>query len=400
MLTQEEFALYLLQRGLVTPAVIGAGDLEVQDASRRHRSFKVISERGPSYLLKQGVDAERTAALAHEAAVYRLLQPDTGDIGLEARPERRGTGQAGEPKPPPDSPVSPLRTYLPRCYGYDSDEHLLVLELLPGAESLHEYHARRGRCPTRLAAQIGRALGLLHRLPEQVTQQVAASPGFASRTPGVLSINRADPGHLRHASSGMIELITIIQQFPALCELLAALRGEWRTEALIHFDFKWDNCLVFASPPSRRKTRLCLIDWELARLGDPCWDAGSVFHDYLHCWLLSIPITSEAPPDRFMELARYPLASVQPAMQVFWRTYTQQMGLGEEAAEARLLRAVRHGAARLVQTALETMQTAAEVTGNILLLLQLSLSMLQRPQEAAANLLGIPGDDPIMAAVP
>ena len=33
-----------------------AGDLVVEDASRRHANFKVHSEYGPAYLVKQGID--------------------------------------------------------------------------------------------------------------------------------------------------------------------------------------------------------------------------------------------------------------------------------------------------------------------------------------------------------
>jgi aminoglycoside phosphotransferase (APT) family kinase protein len=390
MLTPEEVVPYLLQRRLVPPEVIDGGHLVVRDAFSRHRSFEVISEHGPSYLLKQGIDAEREAALAHEAAVYRLLRPESGDTGVEAGPKTRDAGQVGKPAPRPGLSGSPLCVYLPRCYGYDADEHLLILELLPGAENLREYHARRGRFSTRLAAQIGRALGILHGLPAAVMTRVATSPRFAPQPPWVLSVHHPDHRILRDASRAMIAFIEIIQQFPELCERLDTLRGEWRGEALIHADFKWDNCLAFAPRPSRRKTRLGLVDWELACLGDPCWDAGSVFHDYLSFWLLSIPVTGEAPPDRSLALARYPLTAMQPAMHAFWRTYAQQMGLRKAAAEERLVRAVRCGAARLVQTALEYIQPAPEVTGQMLSILQLSLNMLQRPREAAVQLLGIP----------
>lgn len=106
--------------------------------------------------------------------------------------------------------------------------------------------------------------------------------------------------------------------------------------------------------------------------------------------MLSIPITGEAPPDRFVELARYPLERMQPAMRSFWQSYVQGMGFDPATSGEWLLRAIKYGAARLVQTAYEQMQMSQHLTGNVVCLLQLSLNILQRPQEAMAHLLGLP----------
>ncbi|MFQ6114058.1 MAG: hypothetical protein ACE5NG_08195 [bacterium] len=81
MLTQLEIVPYLLRRALINPDSIVFGDLIVVDASRRNRNFKVMSERGPCYLLKQGVGQEGIATVAHEASVYKLLQSYVGNEG-------------------------------------------------------------------------------------------------------------------------------------------------------------------------------------------------------------------------------------------------------------------------------------------------------------------------------
>ena len=175
-----------------------------------------------------------------------------------------------------------------------------------------------------------------------------------------------------------------------LWQRLDELRQDWRGEALIHYDGKWDNWLVLAEPAPRRTTRLKMVDWEFAGLGDPCWDIGTVFMDYLSFWLLSIPITGEAPPERFMELSRYPLERMQPALRAFWQAYVQHVSLDATTSYHWLLRAVKYGAARLVQIGFEQMQTSMQLTGPIVCLLQLSLNILRRPHEAAVYLLGIP----------
>ncbi len=53
------------------------------------------------------------------------------------------------------------------------------------------------------------------------------------------------------------------------------------------------------------------------------------------------------------------------------------------------MRATRYAAARLIQTGFEQMQHSTHLTGNLVCLLQLSLNIMSRPQEAMVQLLGI-----------
>lgn len=363
MLSQSEVAQYLLKRRLVSTESIVEGDLVVMDVSQRNRNYKVVNERGPSYLLKQGIGPEGRATLGNEAAVYQLLQSDRSAHGLDC--------------------------FLPHSYGYDPEEHILILELVRNGQDLREYHTSRGRFSTTIAGILGNALGLLHRQMREQRKWSEDGHRFSDQPPWVLSVHRTDFDLFLHASNANIQAIKIIQRFPEFCEHLDTLRQGWMVETLIHQDMKWDNCIVFAKPGSQRKTGIKIVDWELASIGDPRWDAASVFSNYLSIWLLSIPITGEAPPERFIELARYPLEKMQPAIRAFWQSYVRQMGLSATIANEWLLRAVKYGAARLVQTAFEQMQMSVRLMGNAVCLLQLSLNILRRPQEALINLLGL-----------
>ena len=111
---------------------------------------------------------------------------------------------------------------------------------------------------------------------------------------------------------------------------------------------------------------------------------------HLSFWLFSIPVTGEAPPERSLELALYPLSKMQPAISAYWQAYKSGMGLDPVTATEWLLRAVKYAAVRLIQTAFEHLQKAAEMTGSVICMIQLSLNILERPQEAVAFLLGIP----------
>ena len=136
-----------------------------------------------------------------------------------------------------------------------------------------------------------------------------------------------------------------MQSFPAFGALVDALTEEWRPSCLVHFDVKGDNILLSAK---RRARSGWLIDWELAALGDPAWDVGSMFADYLGVWLWSIPITGEHPPAHYLSLARFPLTGIQPALRAFWQSYRQVRGLTGMAATAFLLAATRYCAIRLI----------------------------------------------------
>ena len=358
-LRQTEVVPYLLRRELLHPAAVVECDVLVIDASRRNRNFRVVSERGPSYLLKQGVGNDGARTVRHEAAVYRSL--------------REGPSREG------------MKRYLPACHGYDTERGVLTLQLLPRAESLRDYHVRRHRFPTALAKQLGDALGVLHRGSPAETD-----PGGMRGPAWALSLHHPNVSVFRDVSAANLQLIKLIQGADELSRHLDDLRACWVNDAFIHGDVKADNVIAFAPNTSGRKTRLALVDWEMAGRGDACWDAGSVFGEYLATWLLSMPITGEATPERFVELARYPLEAIQPAIRAFWHAYVRRMGFDATTSHHRLTRSVRYGAARLVQTCYESSQTTTHLMGATRCMLQLSLNILQRPFEASIHLLGIP----------
>src|SRR5579859_6554961 len=357
MLTLAEVARYLLDCALITPPQIVAGDLAVEDATRRHANYRVSSMAGPAYFVKQGVGPERAAALAHEAAVYEWL---TADPAAHA-----------------------LGRYLPHLRRYDAAAGVLVLDLLPTAQPLGAYQSRHGRFSTGLAAQVGVALARLHQIPVGDPALAVCPP------PPVLSVPRLDLRLYSGLSQANLQLIITVQQFPTFGARLDALAARWQPTTFIHYDIKGENLLVTPGG-NRRSPTLTVVDWEMAGRGDPGWDLGAAFTEYLGTWLASIPITGHDPPDRFLELARYPLARIQPAIRRLWQVYARERCLPAPAARHLLDRAVAYSAARLVQTVFEQNQTAAQPFGTALAALQLAYNILDRPDDAAVQLLGIP----------
>jgi hypothetical protein len=363
MLTDDEVVAYLTSRALIDPETAGMPD--VVDLSRRNRNVEVRTGPGVGFFVKEGVGPARAATVANEADTYRRLLAKAEPNGLDR--------------------------YLPEYLGHDPRRHLLVLGLVPGSLSLHDYHAARGHFSVTLARTLGDALGHVHgtRKPGGGRDKHPEVSG----APWVLSLHRPDLGTLQHLSGATIELVRILQQIPDLCDELDSLRLEWRATALVHNDIRWDNCLVFAASGTKRVTRLKLVDWELSGAGDPYWDIGCAFSEYLAFWLMSIPITGDSPPDRFLHLSRHPIEQMQPAMRALWQSYLRRVGVDPGGSTDLLRRAIRYAAARLVQSAFERTQNSTWITSDVICLLQLSINIMQQPIDASATLLGFPVDD-------
>jgi len=371
MLTQSEIVAELLRGGLIDAGAIVAGQVEVRDVSRRNQNFAVLTD-GDCYLVKQGVGEDGRATVRHEAGVYRLLQASL--------------------------PPRVLARSVPRFHGYDPAHQMLVMEWVRDAEALSQYHQRTGRFSATLSTALGRLLAGLHELTTSAADRAeATSADRAEATSAVpiapawaLSVHRPPIELVHNASQGEIEVLKVVQGFDQFGVLLDALRQEWQWSTLIHRDLKWDNCIIAPRARSGGEPELRIVDWEMASMGDPWWDVGSVFNDYLSCWLMSIPMTGETAPERLVPLARCPLPRMQPAIRAFWHAYVRGRRLSDPPARAQLSLAVRYGAARLVQTAYEQSQAMIQLTGNVVCTLQVALNMLRRPEEAAERLLGIP----------
>jgi hypothetical protein len=176
ILSSRTLTPYLLDRGLVAPAEVADGDLSIADMTRRNRNFRVSRGAGrPGLFVKQPQDWEPYSAdtLRREATCY-LLARDDADFAA-------------------------LGGLLPRFVDYDASAAVLALELLPGDESLGDYHQRQGGFPTAVAERIGTMLGSCHRHAGGRTRDAgrdAAFPSTARRTRG-----RSAPGTRRSRAS-------------------------------------------------------------------------------------------------------------------------------------------------------------------------------------------------------
>ena len=361
MLDEAEIVPFLLQRNLITPVDIVNGELQIENASRRNRNFKVTRNGAPGYLLKQGVGDERRRTVAQEGAAYVALSSLDG--------------------------LAPL---LPRFHGFDEQGCVLILELLQDGQSLADYLQESGRLSTERARLLGEALGTLHTAATKERLGPDGSSKFAPFTPLPFRLRHPRLGVLQHFSRGNMELLRIVQETAGYCAFLDEAATEWKEETLIHGDLRWDNCHVIRPSSGHRRKALKIVDWELAGWGDPCWDVAMVFSEYITSWLRSAPITKDTPPGKLFELTKYPLHEVQKALESFRGAYARRMAWDEDEAREQLLKAVRFLGARLIHTTFELLQNAPRLTVSAVYLLQLSYNILEHPHRAAEELLGMP----------
>jgi aminoglycoside phosphotransferase (APT) family kinase protein len=152
---------------------------------------------------------------------------------------------------------------------------------------------------------------------------------------------------------------------------------------------KWDNCLVSWPGGEAEPPRMVFVDWELADVGDPCWDVGALIQAYLAAWITSVPQAPGVPLRQLAQTASAPLDRFQPAIGALWHRYATDRGLDADSRARTLDRCVRAAGARMIQTAYESLTEADSVAPHVSLLLQVSLNILTRPGEAAGQLLAL-----------
>ena len=373
MLTVDNTFRCLQAEGLITADAVVDGDLEISSATRRNRNLKVTTRGSANYLIKQPSDPHSFAdeTLRREALFYTFCQTEPAVAG--ALP------------------------FLPRLVRADPGQSLLILELLRGAKPLWQHYEESAGAvfPVAPAAAVGRALATLHRL--FAAPDVLAHPHLAflnASPPWALEIHRPTPDALSYLSGGQLHLIRSLQGQPRVTRSLDGLRKAWTPETAVHGDVKMDNFVIVPPGESDQEPALYLVDWELAQRGDPAWDLGSAFADFLSLWVVSMD--PDAPLAQMAKGARRPIGTMQPAIHALWAAYGAGRGLTPRAAGALLRRTVRYSAARAMQTAFEMAKQAPVMPPPAVLLLQVAVNLLKEPVNALQVLYGLTAEgDPV-----
>ena len=345
MLDQSEIVSYLLSLGVVKARDAVADHLSVVDASRRNSVFVVASRGRPTFVVKQA-HRDVASGLEHEAVVLRML----------ARSE--------------------IAASVPVVVDHDARAGCLVLRAPGGTPDWTKHHAR-GRFPTTTARALGRMLATLHtdRGP------IAEVEGGEDRMWG-LSFPEPPYELVLGMSAQARELLALVQATPDVCERLLTLRDDVIADAFVHGDLRWDNCLAVSPPGGRRRTRVVVIDWEVAGRGSAALDLGTAIGEYVSAWVTSIPITAPDDPGRCIALATTPIERMRPAVHALCAGYR---AAGGELPPVR--RAMEMTAVRLLQTAVERANALNAPPAHLRTLLNLAAAILREPEGMALSLL-------------
>jgi Phosphotransferase enzyme family len=157
-----------------------------------------------------------------------------------------------------------------------SVDEVLLLRPEIDAVTLH-YAAADAADP--VIAHLGRMLGTLH-------STCGPASGITTRRPWILSLADDVPELYADNPAAQRQCAQLAAD-RFVSAVLVGFARRWKCSSVIHGDIKFDNVLVSG-------TRLSLIDWELACIGDPAWDVAGVVDGLL----LPELISGTAPVDR------------------------------------------------------------------------------------------------------
>jgi hypothetical protein len=320
----------LLERELLSPRQVLDEGVRTRDASRSHSVSLVEVGATGGFAVKwaNGIREDGLSDIAREQRVYRLASS-------------RLAGQA----------------VVPQLFPVPSPDLLVLGLVVPGDTVTRRLHASGG-LDRALAAAVGEALGAWHG-----AFAVEELVGFPGATPWVFDVLSGDRSAFPWDDPGLRPVLEALPHPARFRAGVAAARGRWRRERLIHGDLRWDNCLVEGDPAA---PRVRLIDWEMADAGDPAWDIGGVLQE-----CLAGPSSGGGG-----RAARLPAAAAA------WEAYADA---GPDGDNDLLERSVAFAGVRLIQTTLEWAgQSAPPAT--IASLLEASLDLIEAPERTAAEL--------------
>ncbi len=350
---------WLIGRKLVPArAVVDAqGDrVEARDYTRRNRNVKVLVPGREGVLLKQAMDPaspELADGLAREAAVLRAI--------------------AREPT------LAPLRRVTPRFLRFERRHALLATGLVHPATTLLRYAQTRepGVFPLEPARTVGHVLARVRVAGERAAREGRLR--FLPREgPAALGI----PAALERRAKAD----------PHAAALRDALKGEalWTHalpagNALVHGDARWDNFLLTAGAGPGGDLNVRLVDWEMARRGDPAWDLGYALAEHVRFWLVEGAAEDADDPARFAATARFGPETWRAAAAEMERAYATRARVPVDDLRPAVLRLLP---LLLAVHAYEALPAAAQRPRLPLLAARLASEAHRDPQASAARLLG------------
>lgn len=121
-----------------------------------------------------------------------------------------------------------------------------------------------------LCASLLKPLAVFHRSTRDIAKnQAVGFPALASQTPWVLKIFSGDTPEDLWQTQSIQHLLSLASQNSRLVKGIREARRLWKPMCVIHADLKHDNIVL-------HRDKSYVIDWEMARVGDPAWDLAGL----------------------------------------------------------------------------------------------------------------------------
>ena len=279
-----------------------------------------------------------------------------------------------------------LSRLMPRLVRYDENRHVIIVDLLPEAESLLAYHTRHRTFPVEVGRLLGEGLGLYHTGAGALVENETLKQQLPRQIPLILTLGRG--GHAMLSRFGNVG--------PAPVGTAAAAQG-FRGPA------RRARCRMAVRQPRARRhevgqrpglSHAGRARFPHRRLGDgrlwrcrlgrrrgaaelswqpgscPCRSPAACRRKPMSAW----------PPSRSSDAsgAHEPSGRPTPGTRRFAR----------DQSKSELERCMRFGAARLVWAAIEQRLYVSQLDPAASALLQVSLNVLKDPPRAVRELLG------------
>lgn len=267
-----------LSEGGIIDAALRAGLLEasdvvwrtviVQNIGRSHAVYRVSVDDEPRAIVKvfepSRGDTDGDPAREHAVARLSLERPEVAALHAPI------LDWPGDDRVVATAFVDGRSAWSPEATGHPSQARWrdLVATLVPPVAEFHR--------ATRDLARNGATMASLvpvRPIPPEDVSAIDAPFAWPSGPPWALRLFSGDAPREVWASQPLATLLRGVARDTRAVGALWEARTRWRPLCLVHGDLKHDNVLVRTDTA---QNRIVLLDWEMARVGDPAWDLAGL----------------------------------------------------------------------------------------------------------------------------
>jgi aminoglycoside phosphotransferase (APT) family kinase protein len=248
--------------GDVIAAALAGGVLTAGDVVWGEVTVEQIGRSHPVYRLSLGGGAR---------AILKVFGPSRG--GTDGEPGReRAVASLGLARPEVAALLAPS---LP----WRGDPRVIVTEAVAGAaawtlDTLGGGDVEAATAWADLVSLVVAPLAAMHRATRDLARPGAAPPAaLEAPAPWGLRVFDGDAPADVWATPSLALLLASVAGDRAVVAALREARSRWRRMCLVHGDLKHDNVLVCGAGAARP---VVVVDWEMARIGDPAWDLAAL----------------------------------------------------------------------------------------------------------------------------